>query len=59
MKQVHFLSIMAPLNLRDVLFKEVYSNRLLIVSGKNALAVALNHTGFTHSSIAYDYHLKY
>lgn len=45
-------------NLRDVLFKEIHADRLLVVFGKNALAVALNHARLSDRAIANDNHLK-
>lgn len=39
-------------------FKEVDTNGFLVISGKNALAVALNHARFSDGSIANDYHLQ-
>ena len=39
--------------------KEVYADGLLIISGKNALTVTLNHARFTNSAIAYNHHLKH
>ena len=50
-KQSHF-------DLRDVFFQEVHANGLLVISGKNALTVTLNHARFTNSTIAYNHHLK-
>ena len=38
--------------------EEVDANGFLVISGKNALAVALNHARFSDGSIANDYHLK-
>ena len=44
--------------LRDVFFEEINSYSFLVISGKNALAVALNHARFSDGSIANDYHLQ-
>ena len=38
--------------------EEVDANGFLVISGKNALAVALNHARFSDGSIANDYHLQ-
>ena len=44
--------------LRDVFFEEIYTDSFLVISCKNALAVALNHARFSDGSIANDYHLQ-
>lgn len=44
--------------LPELLFKEIYTNGLLVTVGKNASAVALDHTGFAHRTVAHDHHLK-
>ena len=46
------------IHLRDMFFEEVDANGFLVISGKNALAVALNHARFSDGSIANDYHLQ-
>ena len=44
--------------LRDVFFEEINANRLFVISCKNALTVALDHTWLAHRSIANNHHLK-
>ena len=46
------------IHLRDMFLEEVDANSFLVISGKNALAVALNHARFSDGSIANDYHLQ-
>ena len=43
--------------LRDMLLEEVHTDRFLVISRKNALAVTLDHTGFAHCPIANNHHL--
>ena len=44
--------------LRDMLLEEVHTDRFLVISRKNALAVTLDHTGFAHCPIANNHHLQ-
>jgi hypothetical protein len=41
-----------------MLFEEVHADGLLIVSGKNALAIALDHARLANRTIANDHHLQ-
>lgn len=42
---------------RDLPFEEVHSNGLFIVLGEDTLAVALDHAGLSHGTVAHHDHL--
>ena len=39
-------------------FKEIHSDRLLVVPCEDAFAISLNHGGFSHGTVAHDNDLE-
>ena len=46
------------IDLRNMFFKEIHSDRLFVVPGEDSLAVSLNHGGFSHGTVAHNDNLK-